>query len=121
MTTKSVRLEILDEEHDEFAAYARGRRVVVDFWEGMFGCGGIASGNVFLRWESPASTSDDNRIPVTGLEPVEAWVRSEIAELIGGGVFRVAIRGRGPFRKPILLLVKHRAWLEHLGNVPLGA
>ncbi len=121
MTASPVRLDIQDEELGELIRFARGRRLLVDHWEGNFGCGGIASGDVFLRWEAVDAPRDGRLIPATGLEPVNAWVRPEIAELMGQGVFMVAIRGRGPFRKPILLLVKPRAWLEYLGNVPLGA
>lgn len=121
MTAASVRLEIFHEDRSAFVEYARGRRLVVDYWEGTYGCGGIASGDVFLRWEDATSPANPNLVRITGLEPVAGAARSEIVSLLEQGVFRVAIRGRGPFRKPILLLVKPRIWLEYLGNVPLGA
>lgn len=121
MRNPGVRLAIVDEDRAAFVAYARGRRLVVDYWEGTYGCGGIASGDVFLRWEATTSPANPNLVPIEGLGPVVGAARSEIASLLEQGVFKVAIRGRGPFRKPILLLVKQRIWLEYLGNVPLGA
>ena len=117
--TETTNLSIAADEREELVRYARGRRLVIDYVEGTFGCGGIAAGDVYIRWLDGESQPDDRVVPATGLEPVTAFVRREARPLIDQGVFRVAVRGRGPFRKPILLLVKHRAWLEFLGNVPL--
>jgi len=121
MRKSIVRLEIFDDHRAAFVSYARGRRIVVDYREGTFGCGGIASGDVFLGWEAAATPTNPSLVPITGLEPVQAAARAERLSLLKQGVFKVAIRGRGPFRKPIMRLVKPRARLEYLGNVPLGA
>jgi hypothetical protein len=118
----TIDVQVKPTDREEVTQYARGRRLLIDSLEGTFGCGGIAAGDVYLRWQdAPRSAPGVDFLPATGLEPVSAFVRSDIAGLLSDGVFRIEVRGRGPFRRPVLILVKPRAWLEYLGNVPGSA
>ncbi len=94
------------------AALAGGRRLMID-WAATICCG-VRMGEFRLRWAKRAGPRDEGLVPVSGLEPVEAYCRPELVSVLVAGGARLEVRGIGPFRRPRVVLMDETPWLEFL-------
>lgn len=117
MTQRVLHLDLAKAPRSELAAYAKRRRLIVD-WSTATCCGTLI-GDLRLRWQRPTEPLDPDLVTVEGLEPVEALCRPELASVLERARARVEMRGFGPFRRPTIVLEHASAWLDFL-DTPLA-
>ena len=103
------------EARGELPTRARGRRLVLDYFAARC-CGhNVAIGDLHLYWVASGGPIADEFLPLPAPADMEAFVQRDLAPVLEAAGGRIAMRGFGPFRRPVVELEDGAMWLEFIG------
>jgi hypothetical protein len=104
-----------DEAQHELPGRAKGRRLVLDYFATRC-CGrNVSVGDLHLRWSRPAQPIAEEFLPLAAPTGIEAYVQRDLVRVLEAAGGRIAMRGWGRFRRPVVELADGAAWLDFIG------
>ena len=103
------------EARRELPDRARGRRLLLDYFASRC-CGhNVSIGDLHIRWAGPGSPIADEVLPLRAPGDVDAYVQRDLVPVLESAGGRIAMRGRGWFRRPVVELDDGAIWLDFVG------
>jgi hypothetical protein len=103
------------EARRELPAHARGRRLLLDYFAARC-CGrNVSVGDLHLRWIASGSPITDEFLPLRAPSDMDAYVQRDLVPVLEAARGRIAMRGRGRFRRPVVELEDGAMWLDFIG------
>jgi hypothetical protein len=103
------------EARRELPARANGRRLVLDYFATRC-CGrNVSVGDLHVRWIASGEPMTEEFLPLRAPDGLEAFVQEELVPVLDTTHGRIAMRGRGLFRRPVVELEDGAVWLDFVG------
>jgi hypothetical protein len=103
------------EARRELPARARGRRLLLDYFAARC-CGrSVSVGDTRARWTASGAPIADEFLPPRAPTGMEAHVQRDLVAVLEAARGRIAMRGWGRFRHPVVELVDGAVWLDFIG------
>jgi hypothetical protein len=103
------------EARRELAARANGRRLVLDYFAARC-CGrNVSVGDLHLRWTAAREPIAEEFLPLRAPTGIDAYLQRDLVEVLDTTQGRIAMRGWGPFRRPVVELEDGAVWLDFIG------
>lgn len=103
------------EARREVPALAKGRRLVLDYFAARC-CGrNVSVGDLHVRWIASDEPMAEDFLPLRAPEGLEAYVQGDLVQVLDTTQGRIAMRGWGPFRRPVVELEDGAVWLDFIG------
>lgn len=104
-----------EEARREVPARANGRRLVLDYFAAR-SCGrNMSVGDLHLRWTASVEPIAEEFLPLRAPTGLEAYVQRDLIPVLDTAKGRIAMRGWGPFRRPVVELEDGAVWLDFIG------
>jgi hypothetical protein len=104
-----------DEARRELPVRAKSRRLVLDYFAVRF-CGrNFSVGDLHLRWTAPSEPIAEEFLPLRAPIGVEAYVERDLVPVLEAAQGRIAMRGWGRLRRPVVELADGAVWLDFIG------
>ena len=102
------------EARQELPVRASKRRLVLDYFAARC-CGrNVSIGDLHIRWLAPVEPIADEFLPLRAPTGVDAFVQRDLVPVLEAARGRIAMRGWGPFRRPIVELADGGIWLDFI-------
>jgi hypothetical protein len=103
------------EARRELPARAGGRRLLLDYFAARC-CGrNVSVGDLHLRWTASGVPVDEDFLPLRAPTDMEAYVQRDLVPVLEAARGRIAMRGWGRFRHPVVELEDGAMWLDFIG------
>lgn len=103
------------EPRRELPARANGRRLLLDYFAARC-CGrNVSVGDLHLRWTAAGEPIAEEFLPLRAPTGLEAYVQRDLVLVLDTTTGRIAMRGWGPFRRPVVELEDGAVWLDFIG------
>src|SRR6266487_2966707 len=103
------------EARRELPVRANGRRLVLDYFAARC-CGrNVSVGDLHVRWIASDEPMAEEFLPMRGPEGLEAYVQKDLVRVLDTTQGRIAMRGWGLFRRPVVELEDGAVWLDFIG------
>ena len=104
-----------EEARHELPARAGNRRLVLDYFATRC-CGrNVSVGDLHLRWTSSSEPIAEEFLLLRAPAGLEAYVQRDLVAVLEAAGGRIAMRGWGPFRRPVVELADGAMWLDFIG------
>ena len=99
------------EARRELPARAKDRRLLLDYSAARC-CGrNVSVGGLHLRWTAAREPGADEFLPLRAPTDMEAYLQRDLVGVLDTTQGRIAMRGWGPFRRPVVELDDGAVWL----------
>jgi hypothetical protein len=103
------------EARRELLAQANGRRLVLDYFAARC-CGrNVSVGDLHLRWTAAGQPIAEEFLVLRAPSGLEAYLQRDLVAVLNSTQGRIAMRGWGPFRRPVVELEDGAVWLDFIG------
>jgi hypothetical protein len=103
------------EARRELPARANGRHLVLDYFAARC-CGrNVSVGDLHLRWTAASAPIAEEFVPLRAPLGLEAYLQRDLIGVLDATRGRIAMRGWGPFRRPVVELEDGAVWLDFIG------
>jgi hypothetical protein len=104
-----------EEARRELPACANSRRLVLDYFATRC-CGrNISVGDLHLRWTASSEPIAAEFLPIRAPVGLDAYVQEDLVPVLEAARGRIAMRGWGRFRRPVVELADGAVWLDFIG------
>jgi hypothetical protein len=104
-----------EEARRELPARAGGRRLLLDYFAARC-CGrNVSVGDLHVRWTPSDAPITDEFLPLRAPSDMEAYVQRDLVPVLEAARGRIAMRGWGRFRHPVVELEDGAMWLDFIG------
>ena len=105
-----------EEARYEVPARAGNRRLVLDYFATRC-CGrNVSVGDLHLRWTASSEPIAEEFLLLRAPAGLEAYVQRDLVAVLEAARGRIAMRGWGPFRRPVVELADGAMWLDFIGT-----
>jgi hypothetical protein len=99
----------------ELPLRTNGRRLVLDYFAARC-CGrNVSVGDLHLRWTAAHEPIAEEFVPLRAPIGLEAYLQRDLLGVLSATRGRIAMRGWGPFRRPVVELEDGAVWLDFIG------
>jgi hypothetical protein len=103
------------EARRELPARARGRHLLLDYFAARC-CGrNVSVGDLHVRWAASGAPITDEFLPLRAPSDMDAYVQRDLVAVLEAARGRIAMRGWGRFRRPVVELEDGAMWLDFIG------
>ena len=99
----------------ELPVRAKSRRLVLDYFAARCCRGNVSVGDFHLRWTDSDEEIGEDFLPLRAPTGMEACVQRDLIIVLESAGARIAMRGLGWFRRPVVELADGAAWLDFIG------
>ena len=75
----------------------------------------MSVGDLHLRWTAAGEPIAEEFLPLRAPTGLEAYVQRDLVLVLDTTTGRIAMRGWGPFRRPVVELEDGAVWLDFIG------
>jgi len=99
----------------ELPRRAQGRRLLVDYFAARCCGGNLSVGDLHLHWKSSDEPIAEDFVALDAPDGIGAFVQRDLVPVLELAGSRIAMRGRGPLRRPVVELEDGAVWLDFIG------
>lgn len=104
-----------EEARRELPARANGRHLVLDYFATRCCGSNLSVGDLHLRWTAVDDPIADEFVALRAPTGLDAYIQQDLVRVLHAAGGRVAMRGRGWFRRPVVEVEDGAAWLDIIG------
>jgi hypothetical protein len=104
-----------DEARQELPARANGRHLLLDYFATRCCGSNLSVGDLHLRWTASDDPIGDEFLALGAPGGIDAYIQRDLISVLQAAGGRVAMRGRGWFRGPVVELADGAVWLDFIG------
>jgi hypothetical protein len=103
------------EARRELPGQAKGRRLMLDYFAARC-CGrNVSVGDLHVRWSPLGNPITEEFLPLRAPGGVDAYVQRDLVPVLEAAGGQIAMRGRGWFRQPVVVVEDGAMWLDFIG------